>query len=53
MKLTTPTIFQAVLEKDILVTTNNFYIEVQILKEQIPKLFKYLTEFPPMPFKFG
>lgn len=44
MKLTILANFQATLEKDIATTTNNFHTEVQILTEQIPKVFKYLTE---------
>lgn len=44
MKLTTPAKFQAVLEKDIAITTNNFHTEVQIIMEDIPKILKYLTE---------
>lgn len=41
------------LEKHIVVTTNNFYPEVEILMKEIPKLLKYLAELPPMSFKFG
>lgn len=44
MKLTIPPNFQAALKKDIDITTNNFHTEVQILTEQIPNIFKNLTE---------
>lgn len=52
-ELNNPTIFQAMLKKDIVVMTNNFYTKVQILTEQIPKLVTYLAELPPMPFRLG